>query len=365
MFARTANILNAAGHEVWNFERFNSEVIGVLGLLSASFSGLYSLGARNEFASLLDHLHPDVVHVHSFLPLISSSVFDACRERQIPAFLRLADFSLLCPAAHHFRNGIVCENCLGGREFQCVVNKCRGGVLRSSAYAARTFVIRKRGYLLDLVQRFIAPSHFVKQKHLDAGIPGTKISVLYNPVPIPELPSVPADGDYIAYIGRVSEEKGISVLMQAAQRCGLPIAIAGGCSPGPMCDMQIPKNVTFVGKLASKALEQFYRGARMVVVPSICLESFGLSCAEGMAYAIPIIASRVGALPELLEGGECGLLVEPGCATELASAMADLWNHPGEGKRIGMKAREKASSDFSPSSYCTNLLSLYSQSLNR
>jgi glycosyltransferase involved in cell wall biosynthesis len=358
MFSRTIDILERTGHSVTVYERDNAEITGVVSAIQAAFSGVYSISAKQQVGHVLDAVRPEIVHAHNLFPLLSPSILAACRERGIPVVMRLADFSMICPAAHHFHNGRVCERCAGGHEYHCVLHSCRGNALRSSAYAARTASVRMQGFLRHLVNRFIAPSHFVRTKYAAAGLPAGKIEVAPNPVPLPAVPARPAAGAYVAYVGRLSREKGFDVLLRAAAICQLPVKIAGEPSPGFVLP-ELPANVQLLGRLTSGELASFYRSARLVAVPSLGLESFGLACAEAMAHGVPVIASRIGALPEVIGSDGAGVLIPPGDAQALAQTATKLWSDPEALMRIGLAAYKTAANRFNAFTYYANLMRIY------
>jgi len=178
-------------------------------------------------------------------------------------------------------------------------------------------------------------------------------------VTIPEIPAMPTLGKYVAYVGRISPEKGIDTFLQAACRSGLPTRVAGELPSDRFQPSWASPNVEFVGRLGPAQLESFYQNARIVVVPSVCLEAFSLTCAEAMAYGVPVVASRIGGLQELVDDGETGLLFPHGDFESLAAILRDLWHKPGAISRLGRAGRQKASTEFSPGTHYRRLMQVY------
>lgn len=354
MFDRSVALLREGGHEVACETRDNRNIRNASDRVAAAVSGIYSLEARDAVRARIEQVRPEVVHLHNLYPFFSPSVIDACAHAGVPTVVRLADYSLVCPTAHHFRAGRVCEECTGGREGRCVVHRCRGDLLSSIAYAARTAAARHGRAFHDRVGAFSAPTHFVRDKCSAAGYPAERIHVVPNVVPIPHEPATPSQGEYGAYAGRLSAEKGIDVLMAAARRCRVPIVVAG---QGPQ--QSAPNNVRFVGPLSPAGVEDLWRRARFAIVPSVSMEAFGLSCAEAMAAGVAPIASRIGGLPELVDHGRTGLLFEPGSAVELAKNMEELWEDGTRADALGRAARERASFEYNGQEYLGRLLKLY------
>jgi glycosyltransferase involved in cell wall biosynthesis len=363
MFASIVSLLREARHEVTLFERHNRDIKGVFGYVKAAVGGIYSHSAKRDMRRVIEEIKPDLIHLHNIYPLISPSVLDACRATRTPVVMRLADFTLLCPTSHHFRRGAVCELCLGGREYQCVLTNCRGNILMSSAYAARTAISRLRRCFLEKVTLFIAPTEFVRKRFVDMGFAAERIIVIPNMVEIPGRAAVASQGEYIAYVGRISSEKGIDVLLRAAGKIDLPVRIAGEVPPESNFKERALANVEFVGKLSRPQIYEFLSAARFAVAPSVCLESFSLASAEAMACGLPVIASRIGGIPEVVEHLKTGILFEAGDAAALAKNMTELWYNPRLISRLGTEARDKAVAEYSPSAYYARLISAYEKAI--
>jgi glycosyltransferase involved in cell wall biosynthesis len=222
----------------------------------------------------------------------------------------------------HFREGAVCEECRGGREYRCAVNNCRGSLQESTAYALRGWVANRLGLFKNNVTRFVAISAFLKDFLVAEGIPAGRIDVVQNAITLPATPAQAGAGSYMAFCGRLSEEKGIPILLEAArQNPDIPIRIAGTGELREALERDAPANVRFLGQLDRNALAAHYRGARAQLVPSVWHETFGLVAAEAMGHGIPVIASRMGGLQGLFVDGESGLLFAPGDAQNLAAKM--------------------------------------------
>jgi glycosyltransferase involved in cell wall biosynthesis len=169
---------------------------------------------------------------------------------------------------------------------------------------------------------------------------------------------------YVAFVGRVSPEKGAAELIEAA-RClpDVPIQIAGDYSRMPQLVETAPDNVTFRGQLDADALRAFYRGARLVVLPSVCFEGFPGVIVEAMQHAKPVACSRIGGLPEIVDDNVTGALFAPGDPADIAAKTQRLYRDPDLCQRLGAAGRAKAQRDFSPERYCQKLEALYARAL--
>lgn len=311
---------------------------GLRGRLTAFASGMYGAGALRNLSGLLDAFRPDVVHAHKLYPLISPWALRLARRRGIPVVMSIYDYLVTCPVATHVWNGAACTRCTDQGEYWGILRNCRGRLAESIAYAARHAVAR-RFHLYRNVSRFITPTQFTARWLSDhAGIPADRVHTIPFLFEIPESAADPARGEYIAYVGRFAAEKGIAVLMEAARLTGLPFRLAGDCAALPFADDL--SNVQLVVPRTPEQLAGFYRNARALVVPSTWFETLPLVVGEAMSHGIPVIASRIGGLPEFVHDGVTGLLAAPGSAADLAAKVTRLWNDAPLARRLGTAARE-------------------------
>lgn len=355
----TRRLLEEHGHEVCALQRSSAEIEHMrLGRVRAFFSGIYSLCSRHAMRRLLDEQRPDVVHVHNLYPLISPSVLVECRRAGVPVLMTVHNHRLVCPNGLLLSRGEACERCLGGREHWCVLRNCESDLLKSIGYAVRSAVARKWRLFLDGVTLFAVLTPFQRERLVASGFPAERIVVIPNMVS--SSGAEPALGDYVAYVGRVSPEKGIETLVAAAARWrDIPLRIAGSLDRMPHLASKAPDNVAFLGRLEGTRLNAFYRNSRIVVLPSTCPEAFGLPVAEAMWHGKPVIASRVGGLPSVVDDGVTGMLVEPGNASELAEKIRALWEQPKLCRTMGEAGRAKALREYSPERYYERLMAAY------
>ncbi|MEW5989674.1 MAG: glycosyltransferase family 4 protein, partial [Chloroflexota bacterium] len=162
------------------------------------------------------------------------------------------------------------------------------------------------------------------------------------------------------FAGRLEEEKGLRVLLSAAaQLPHISIAIAGDGPLRSLVEATKLPNVVYLGQLTAAELAQWRGRGRALVMPSIWYEVFGMSALEAMSEGLPVIASRIGALPELVEHEQTGLLIEPGNAQALAAAILRLWQDETLAHRLGAAGREKAQIHYSPERYMISLMALF------
>lgn len=361
----TVAALKRQGHLVSTLERHSGEVSGVANKINAVFTSIWSKEARAAMFDVLDAERPDVVHVHNLYPLLSPSVLDACRVRDVPVVMTCHNYRLTCPIGVHFREGAICECCRRHGEHWCVIRNCRDNRVESVAYAIRNFITRQQNMFEKNIARFICISEFLRDYLVSAGFPESKFSVVPNMVRLPETVANPANGTYIAFLGRFVPEKGIGTLIEAAKLVPhIPVWLAGA---GPLEDelrASAPANVHFKGMMNAGELSMFYMNARATVVPSVWYETFGLVAAEAMSYGVPPIISNIGGLAEVVDHNETGLKFPAGDARALAEAMDHLWSRPEHARYLGAAGRDQVAREYNEARYVERLLEVYERAIN-
>ena len=354
-------LLTEAGHECRTWQRSSQDIeSSLVGKAQAFTKMVWSPEAARAAQAQLAEFRPDVVHAHNIYPLFSPSVLAACREQGVPVVMSLHNQSLTCPKADHLRNGSICEKCFGGREWNCLTHNCRGSLVESLGYAVRAGLANRNGWLRDNVDLFLAMTEFSRDRLVRAGYPAAKIAVLPNSVPLPRRTHTPTDGQYLAFAGRLSEEKGLRTLIEAARQCPeVPISLAGDGPLAAELRELASRNVTFRGRLDQADMQRFYARARGVVLPSTCFEMCPLTILEAMAAGLPVIASQTGGLGELVDDGRTGTLVPRGEAQPLAEAMRRLWLDDTLAADYGHAGREKAEREYTEAVFLRRLLGHY------
>ncbi len=364
---RLRALLEERGNDVTMLWRSSAEIERMrLGRVRAFVSGIYSRSSRRAMRRLLDEQRPDVVHVNNLYPLISPWVLVECRRVGVPVVMSVRNHRLVCPNGLHLSRGQLCERCLGGREYWCVLRNCTGNLLKSAGYALRSTVARMWRLFLDGVTLFAVLSPFQRERLVAAGFPAERIVVIPNMAgsngagPSSTHSADSPLGEYVAYVGRVSPEKGIKTLAAAAAQCpDIPFRLAGSTDRMPYLAREAPANVSLLGHLEDGRLNDFYRNSRIVVLPSTCLETFGLPLVEAMSHGKPVLASRIGGMPSIVDDGMTGVLVEPGNANDLTEKIRALWEHPELCRTMGQAGRAKALKEYSPERYYERLMAAY------
>jgi glycosyltransferase involved in cell wall biosynthesis len=342
-------------------------MIGRRGKVKAFLSGIYSRSAYHAMRGCLEAMAPDVVHVHNLYPFFSPSVLVACRQARIPVILHYHNHHLTCPITFHFREGKICERCVGGKEHWCVLKNCRNNHLESVGYALRSAFARKLNLFADNVTVFLAASNFMKQRLIEAGFCEERILV----VPFASTSSQcsanePVDrvGQYVVYVGRLSPEKGVGTLIAAARQLPYVKFLLAGDGPSRAeLEESAPANVKFLGWLNSAELSDLYKNARIAVMPCILLEPFGLVITDAMENGLPVIVSAIAGPAEIVDHGRTGLHFEPGNPDDLANAIEKLWKDPELCQLMGRAGREKVDREYSADRYYERLMAVYGKAI--
>jgi len=355
----TIEVLRQHGLQVEVYTRSSEDLPrNILGRMQAAASVVQAPRSVREFAAVLDAFRPDVVHAHEVFPLVSPWILPLCQERRIPVTMTCVDYRMTCPVVTHLREGRICTDCTGGREYWAVLRNCRHSLPESLTVAVYNVLVRTLRLFSAHVTRFIAPSEFTRQWLIaHAGIEPSRAITVSPVVAIPDREADAGAGAYVAYAGRFTSEKGILTLLEAARLGGFPLRLARAANS--LVDVQIPSGVDIVATHGREELDAFVRGARLLVAPSIWFEAFGLTAAEAMAHGIPVVASRLGALANLVQDGIDGLLFEPGNARDLAAKVGTLWESPERCRRLGGAARTKAMSSWTAGQHVERLKAVY------
>lgn len=357
--AMQRSLLERHGHQVLLYERGSSELEGLRGKIKGFFCAFYNRRSIRELHNIIAEFRPDVAIVHNLFPLVSPAVLPHIRRAGVPIAMIVHNYRLLCPNGLFFTKGKICEKCLKGRrELNCVVNNCEDSFFKSVGYALRSLWARMNGYF-DAVDIFVALTDFQKGKLVAAGIDANKIKVVPNAINTAEQPATARRqaeyGDYVGYVGRISKYKGIDVLLEAARLLpDIPFRLAGKIDDNAL-PADIPQNVTLCGQLEREELPTFYVNARIMVMTSILYEGFPVVLLEAMLYRTPVIAQRLGGVPEIIQDGYNGLLFKAGDGADLARRITSLWNHSQALEWFAREGYEKVFREYSADSYAGNL----------
>jgi glycosyltransferase involved in cell wall biosynthesis len=377
------DLLKERGHEVLHFSMAHERNLqspqgtdfvstvdlnacdGPAARLRAASRILYSREARQKIGRVIDAGRPDLVHFHNISRQLSPSIIGEAHRRGIPTVMTLHDLFLVCPAHSFFVDGSPCERCKTGSFWHALPRRCIDRSAASSALG--TFEAYLHAWLgfYKHIGRFVAPSLFLMSKVASLGWPAGRIRHLpYFVPPGPDWSS--RDEGYVLFAGRVSTEKGVGTLLDAAAISrAIKVVVAG---EGPELEAFKRRaarlglsNVRFAGYVKGDSLERLLAGARCVVVPSLSYENLPLSILEAFARGKPVVAADSGGIAELVKNGETGFIFEPGVAASLADALEHVSSDAGARTEMGHRARERIAAEYSPASHYDKLMAIYKE----
>lgn len=360
-------MLRAHGHEVTQYCLHNDAIDAMNGLDLVSRT-IWSRPAFRQMRELFRAHRPQIAHFHNTFPLISPAAYYAAQAENVRVVQTLHNFRLLCANALLFRDGEVCEDCLGKSiPWRGVAHKCyRGSRIASAGVATMLTAHRALGTWRNAVDVYVALTEFSRRKLVEGGLPAHKIAVKPN-FAYPDPGPGAGAGGYAVFVGRLSAEKGLPTLLEAWRHLdgGLPLKLVGdGPMAGPV-RKAAAENST-IQWLGNEPLETVYAlvgAAAFLVAPSQCYETFSRVVMEAFAKGTPVIASRSGAMSELVEDGRTGLHFTPGDPVDLAAKVRRIMADPFELARMRQAARQKFDENFTADSNHESLMAIYEQAL--
>ena len=348
---QTADLLRNSGHEVDQYVQ-NSDDIARFGRKDRALLPLrsvWSFSGERDLTFRLQSRRPDIVHVHNTFPLLSPSVLRAAHKLDLPVVATLHNFRLMCANGVLQRDGGPCEACVGRIPWRGAVHGCyRESKVQTLPLVTGITVHKGLRTWQRYVTSLIAPSEFVRSRYIAGGFDTDQIVVKPHAVPFSGRVREGA-GDGVVFLGRLTEEKGFADLLQAwDSSLGELIVIGDGPLRGE-ADARAARDssIKVLGALPWEECMEVLRSARAVVVPARSYETFGLVVVEAFAHGVPVVASRIGALAELVDDGETGALTEPGDPVGLRKAI-ELITDPTTSIACGERARQAYLERFTP-----------------
>jgi CelD/BcsL family acetyltransferase involved in cellulose biosynthesis/glycosyltransferase involved in cell wall biosynthesis len=366
-FAAEAELLAAHGHEVVRFTAHN-DAVARMGRLDVARRALWNGPVYAQLRELIRRQRPQVLHCTNAFPLLSPAVYYAARAEGVAVVQSLRNYRLLCPNALFLRDGRVCEDCLGkALPWPGVLHGCyRGSRAASCVVAGMLAGHRLLGTWARAVDLYFTPSAFARQKYIEGGLEGARIAVKPNFVHPDPGPGT-GRGGYAVFVGRLSPEKGLATLLRAWELLRAPVALKV-VGDGPLAEQVRAASlrdarIEWLGRRAPAEVLALLGEAACLVVPSCWYETFGRTVVEAFARGTPVLASRIGALAELVDEGRTGLLVEPGDAADLAAkAQRLLADGPGL-ERLRQAARQEYQQRYTAEPNYRMLLAIYERAL--
>lgn len=366
--AEERKLLRENGHEVDELDDTNDRIPSEVSPLRAALRTTWSRESYRRVKNQLKTKSYDLIHVQNFFPLLSPSVYYAAKSQGVPVVQALHNYRLFCADATLFRDGQICEKCIGKRlAWPAIRHAC----YRDKAVASTALVVMQTAHRVmptwtKKVDMFVTLTQFMRDKYIEAGFPEDKLMVKPNFVSdVPEVGQ--GDGNFACYVGRLYKEKGIETLLRAWDTVGetLPLKIIGD---GPLAEQvtdatEKNPNITYLGR---QPLDEVYRtmgDAKLLVFPSEWYEPFGRVAIEAYAQGTPVIATGSGGIGELIESGRTGLVFEPGNSDNLAAKVKQLLENPEQLQAMRHTVRQEFLDKYTAQRNYEILMNIYEKAI--
>ena len=365
VFNNEVKLLNEFKSDSIPFDFNNKNINTFSSKIRVSLSLLYSYDSFKRIICKINKTTPDIVHVHNYFPLISPSVFYACKRKGIPVVHTLHNFRAICPTALLMYGGKINENSINNSPWWTVRKKVyKNSFFGTLFLSLMVFTHKKIGTWNKRVDRYIALTNFAKEKYIEAGWPAEKIVVKPNFIEDP-FKSVfeYKNENYAIYIGRLSEEKGIDILLNSWSKKNQKLLIVGDGPLRKNVESCENSNVVYLGKKEKEEVLELVHNASFLIMASTWYEGFPMVLVEAMACGTAAIVPDLGGMGEIVKDGTTGLHFEPGSTADLSRKVDQLFNSSEEQKRMGLNARNEYLEKYTPEKNYEMLIDIYQQAI--
>ncbi len=368
VFQDEVAVLRRAGHEVHTLVADNDAIAHMtpLGRAALAVAAIWNPAGHRAMRDALTAARPHVAHFHNTFPLLSPAAYDACHAAGVPVVQTLHNYRTICPAASLYRDGVICRDCVGGSTLPAIRHACyRGSRATSASAAAMVAWHRSAGTWSRKVELFIALTKTSYAELVRGGLPASRMAIKPNLMVDPPEPRFDDDG-YVIYAGRLSEEKGVHVLLEAIRALPeIPFRIYGA---GPLTELvaqaaATTPNLSFLGRRPQRECIEAMRGARLLLQASTWLEPCPMTVREAFACGTPVVATAIGGLTDMVEPDVNGLHCAPNDAKGLAAAVRRLMADDLLHGRLARGARATFERDYAPEPGLAALMACYERAI--
>ena len=369
VFNQEIQILREAGHSVRTIVHKNSELLELpfIKRVGAPFKFGFNEQIYQEASELFLEFKPEIVHVHNYKFVLTPAIVQAAKKLNIPTVLTLHNYRLICPGGQLRRLNKICEECITQNPVRSL---WRPGCC--SSYSSRIlqylFFLQTKQRIIDNVDIFIALSDFSRTKFLEAGFPASKVEVksnfIFDPLRGDRMTSIKDDITFDAiFVGRLSEEKGITFLLESWKNLDCKLAIVGSGPCSKLIKSHLAKNIIYLGEQPHNKTIQLMNKAKFVVFPSVWYEGLPIVILEALALGKPVIASNLGGRYELIEHNKSGFLFDLEDVEMFKHYVIKLNTNPFLCDSLGRMARQLYEERFLPKKNLERLLEIYNKAI--
>ena len=356
-------VLEENGHQAYVYTRDYHEMKRWwLGRIGGAFSALYNPRSIRDLKKIINTFQPEVAILHNLFPIISPAIIPFLKKNKIRTIQILHNYRLLCPIGTFFTDGQICESCTTkGKEWHCLLNRCNGGLFQSLSFTIRSMIARKLNYF-GAVDQFVALSDFQKNKLVSNGFDESRMAVIPNSLSLDaERATNSGKRDFIGFAGRLTREKGIFDFIELARLMPNYEFRVAGNQTSILDGENIPQNLRFEGFLNALQLRDFYARAKVIVFPSRWYEGFPMTLLEAFSSKTPVITHNLSVMPEVVEDGKEGFVVEVGDLQKMCEKIELLFRDKQVWTALSENAWCKYEREYSVQSYYDKLISVISK----
>jgi glycosyltransferase involved in cell wall biosynthesis len=350
-------LLEEAGHDVVLWAP-SVDADGIANKMRAGLGVVWSQTAVRHVERLAREHRPDVVHIHNLFPTLSPAVLRAIDGAAL--VVTLHNYRFGCLPGTLYRDGHVCTDCVGRLPWPGVVHRCFKDSRAASSVMAASLSLHRGIDSFGRVDLFLAVSEFLKERHVEMGIDADRILVKRN-FTWPSL-SREGPGEFFLYAGRLAPEKGLDTILEAWTRVDAPLLIVGEGPEDERLRVAAPTGVEFRTTVPGAEIAALTRRARAMLVPSRWYETASRTVIEAYAAGVPVLASRVGGIPEVVSDAETGFLLDPDTPTAWASAATSLLDDH-LSIELGSQAQARWRAEFTPDQALSAIMTTYEKAV--
>ncbi len=367
VYAAECELLRQYGHTVIQHSVHN-DAIKDMSRVQAAVKTIWNSDSYREIKALIGQHSPDVLHAHNTFPLVSPAAYYAAADARVPVIQTLHNYRLLCPGAIFFRDGRICEDCLGKVPYHAIEHGCyRDSKSASATVVALLTVHRAAGTWRRKVTTYIALTEFAKSKFVEGGLDAAKIAVkpnfLVNDPGIGE-----GKGGFALFAGRLSREKGLGILLEAWRHLPsnfkLKIAGDGELRASVETSARELSNVEVLGRCDHSTILELAKSAAFQVVPSEWYEGLPMTIVEAFACATPVVTSNLSSMDDLVADRVNGVRFENGSAEDLARKLRYLNEKKELVCEMRKNARNTYETAYTPQRNYAMLIKIYRQAIS-
>lgn len=370
VYEQERRLLSDRGNSISFLEMDNRNIEGI-NKIRLALNTVWSGSNYNKLIRTIKDFQPEIMHCHNTFPLFSPSIYHAAKDAGVPVVQTLHNYRLVCPAATLYRSGSVCELCVGNFiPWQGILYRCyKESRLQSTVVASMLSIHKFLRTWTDKIDAYVALTEHAKRIFTVGGLPENKLFVKPNFLyPEPEPPKRVGPGQYFVFVGRLSPVKGIRFLVNAwLSMPDIPLKILG---QGPFSDdihQTIMDNgahhIELLGQVNRNEVFSLLSGAIALVLPSEWYEGFPMTILESIASEVPVIASNLGSMSEIIHDHETGLLFSPKDEMDLRAKVQWAWENPKPMLVMGRKARKSYEESYSANSNYAQLMDIYQRAM--